>query len=338
MSRKGLLVFVGLYGLFILAGSLYPFAGWSWPAASPLDFLTAPWPRYITRTDLATNLLTYAPMGYALARWFFLPGHRVRGVVLGVMAAVLLSFTCETLQQFLPSRIASNLDMLVNGLGALVGGLLAIHHSRWLRAGAAMRRWRLRWFRRGLAINLGLVLLLVWLLAQFALVPVPGIGWLSLHLRPLDTPPASLAVLNPAWFLAMFLEVLALGAMTACLLKPGRYVAGMVLVALAAFLAKLMVATVLLRLAVVGGVLSLETLVAFILAFWLLLLPAVSRHRRGVALAAMALIVLSRAALAGEALPGASALNIVGLAKHLGALWPLLALGWLFFRAPRPVA
>lgn len=327
--RERLRAFLLFYGLLILLGSLYPFSRWAVPDFSPLQFLTAPWPRYITRTDLATNLLSYLPVGYAFALWFSLPGHRSRGVVLGVMAGALLSFACESLQQLLPGRIASNLDLLVNTLGALLGALLAVHHSRWLRAGAAMRRWRQRWFRAGLQTNLGLALLLAWLLGQFTLVPMPGLGWLHLHLRPLDMPPEGIDGLNVAWFATLFLELLAVGAFTACLLRPGRYVAALVLVVAGALLGKLLVATILLKLSVIGGILSLETLAAFILAFWLLLLPSVSRQRWRFAFAVIGLVLLTRLLLAPDFLPRASALNVVGLAKYLSAFWPPLALGWL---------
>lgn len=322
-------IFLLLYGILILAGSLYPFSGWQSMPGPPFAFLTAPWPRYFTRTDLATNLLSYAPLGYTFALWFSLPGHRLRGVILGVMAGSLLSFTCEALQQLLPSRIASNLDLVVNMLGVLLGALLAIHHRRWLRALRALQRWRARWFHPGLATNLGLALLALWLLAQFALVPTSGIGWLQLHLRPLDRPPAGLAGINTAWLLALFMEMVAVGAFTGCLLRPGRYVGGLTLLFFVAFFAKLLVATVLLKFSVAGGVLSLETLTAFILALWLLLLPAVSRGRRTVALAGMVVLILARATLTEDFLPRTSFLNIVGLAKHLGALWPLAGLGWL---------
>ena len=74
---------------------------------------------------------------------------------------------------------------------------------------------------------------------------------------------------------------------------------------------------------------------AFILALWLLLLPAVSRHRAGVAMAGMALLILGRLLLAEDFLPRASFLNIVGLAKHLGAIWPVLGLGWLVMALTR---
>lgn len=328
-QKQRLVSFLLFYGLFILVGSLYPFSGWIALETSPIGFLADPWPRYVTRTDLATNLLTYTPLGYAFALWFSHPGHRTRGVILGVMAGGLLSFCCEALQQFLPSRIASNLDLLVNCLGVLLGALLAIHHSRWLRAGAAMQRWRRRWFQAGLQTNIGLALLGLWLLSQFALVPMPGVGWLHLHLRPLDIPPESMAGLNLAWFETLLLELVAVGSFTACLLRPGRYVAALVLVVLVAFLGKLLVATILLKLSVVGGVLSLETLAAFVLAFWLLLLPSVSRRRWPIAASTLGLVVLSRWALADSFLPTASVLNIVGLAKHVAAIWPILALTWL---------
>jgi VanZ family protein len=328
-SRARLVWFLLFYGIFILAGSLYPFSGWTGLDDSPLHFLTAPWPRYITRTDLATNLLSYAPLGYAFALWFSSPGHRLRGVILGIMAGILLSFLCETLQQFLPSRITSNLDLLVNSLGALLGALLSLHHNRWLRAGHAVNRWRGRWFRADLLTSLGLMLLALWFIAQFALVPVAGIGWLHLHLRPLDLPPPSLEGINIPWLLALFSEMVAVGAFAGNLLRPGRYVGGLTVLFLAAFVGKLLAATVLLKLAVVGGVLSLETLAAFVLAFWLLLLPAVSRHRFGVAMAGMVLLILARLSLAEDFLPRTSFLNIVGLAKHLGALWPILGVGWL---------
>lgn len=335
-AHSTLLGFLSVYGAFILLGSLYPYHGWTAIEGSPIQFLTAPWPRYITRTDLATNLLTYAPLGYAFALWFSMPGHRLRGVIMGVMAGVLFSFMCEALQQTLASRIASNLDLLVNSLGALLGALLAIHHSRWLRAFRAMGRWRHRWFRSSPMAGMGLVLLALWTVAQFALVPISGIGWLPLHLRPLDLPPESLAGINIPWLLSLFLEMAAVGAFTGCLLRPGRYVGGLALFFFAAFFTKLLVATILLKLSVAGGVLSLETLAAFILALWLLLLPTVSRHRTGMALAGMALLILARLALADDFLPRASFLNVVGLAKHLGALWPLLGLAWLVYATMRP--
>lgn len=329
-------LFILLYCAFLATGSLYPFSGWTslfdWSPA----FLSAAWPRFITRTDLATNLLVYAPLGYALALGLSVPGQRPRGVVMGACAGVLVSFVLESSQQLLPGRIASNLDLLVNGLGALTGALLALHHGRWLRAGHALHRWRDRWFHAGLSTNVGLALLALWFLGQFALLPFPGMGWLDLHLRPLDTPPGGLDQINLPWFAAVVLEMATLGAFAANLLRPGRYVSAMLLLVVAAFVMKLLAATILLKLKVVGGVLSLETLAGFLVAFWLLLNPLASRRRLRFGLSLLLLSLLVRLWLADFQLwPAASVLNIVGLAKAVASLWPFLALVMLASYQPR---
>lgn len=43
-------ILAAAYALLIVYGSLYPFSGWL-PAEDMLAFLTAPWPRYIIRSD-----------------------------------------------------------------------------------------------------------------------------------------------------------------------------------------------------------------------------------------------------------------------------------------------
>ena len=330
-------LFIYLYLAFLATGSLYPFSGWLPLSSLSPAFLNAPWPRFVTRTDLLTNLLVYAPLGYALALRFSRPGRRPQGVLLGALAGVLVSLALESGQQLLPGRIASNLDLLVNGLGALTGASLALHHGRWLRALRAAGRWRSRWFRPGSGAALGLVLLALWFVAQFSLRPISGIGWLHLHLRPFDRLPDNLAGLNVFWLFAQFLEIAAVGAFAACLLRPGRYVGAMTLFIFSAFFIKLLTATVLLKQAVAGGILSLETLAAFLLAFWLLLVPVVSRHRHAAALSFLGLVILVRLLLAEDFLPDVSALNITGLAQHLGAIWPVLALIWLLLARPSRV-
>jgi hypothetical protein len=196
-----------------------------------------------------------------------------------------------------------------------------------------LRRWRVNWFQPHGKATLGLWLLLIWGFTQFALLPQPGIGWLDLHLRPLDMPPDHIQQLNAPWFFAMFLEIAALGAFAACLLRPGRYASAVFLLFLSAFALKLLVAAVLLKLRVLGGILSLETLAAFALALWLLLLPSVSRHRLIAAIALLSIIVLGRVLFVPSPLwPSGSLLNLVGLARHLAALWPWLALAYLLQR------
>jgi VanZ family protein len=330
-----LTIFLTTYLGLIALGSLYPLAGWRDIASWSADFLGADLPRYITRTDVATNLLLYLPVGYVLA----LVLGRPRGRNLAIFAAVLLggaySLAMESLQQLLPGRIASNLDIFLNTLGAFIGALLSLHHGRWQRGLRRFGRWRHDWFHADRATSLGLWLLLLWAFSQMALLPFPGTGWLELHLRPVDMPPESLDQVNPAWLLAVFFEVATVGAFTTCLLRPGRYASALLLMVIAGFIIKLLAATMLLKLRVVGGILSLETLFGFVLALWLLLLPSVSRHRQVVAISLLASIVFLRLVfLEAPIWPAKSLLNIVGLAAHMAALWPWLALVLLIARQP----
>lgn len=337
-TRKPRLLSLALvaYCAMIAGASLYPFGGWLREAGWSADFLFAAMPRYITRNDVSTNVLAYLPLGYLFALHLFRPARRATPILLAWLIGSAISLGLESLQLLLPGRIASNLDIFLNSLGALTGGLLALHHARWLRAWRGLHRWRLAWFRPHGEATLGLWLLLLWGLTQFTLLPQPGVGWLDLHLRPLDMPPAHLQQLNLPWFFAMFLEIAALGAFAACLLRPGRYASAVFLLFLSAFALKLLVAALLLKLSVLGGILSLETMAAFILALWLLLLPSVSRHRWAAAATLLTIIVLGRLAFVPSPLwPSGSLLNLIGLARHLAALWPWLALAWLIQRQIR---
>jgi VanZ family protein len=321
------LLFLILYAGLIAFGSLYPFNGLEGLENWSGQFITAPLPRFITRNDISTNLLAYLPLGYGLALRLGQPRRRLRAILAATLVGGLYSLAMESLQQLVPGRVASNLDIALNTLGMCVGALLTLHHQRWLRAGRALRRWRGHWFQARPGINFGIGLLLLWGLAQFTLHPFPGAGWLGLHLRPFDTPPGNLENLNWAWFCAAWLEMASLGAFAATLLRPGRYVGAMLSLFLVAFTMKLLVATMLLRLKVVGGVLSLETLAAFLLAFWFLLIPQIARHRHATALLLLLSDLGLRLMLAEYLFwPNASLFNIVGLAKFAASIWPYLAL------------
>ena len=326
-------IFLLAYAALIAFGSLHPFSGWQGLERWSLEFVTAPLPRYLTRTDLITNLLVYLPLGYALALLFGAPARGSPGIFFALSVGALYSLALESLQQLLPGRIASNLDVFLNILGTGAGALLSLQHRRWLRTWTTLHRWRRHWFQPGAAANMGLGLLALWGLAQFSLLPFPGAGWLELHLRPLDDPFGGIERINAPWLLAIFLEMAVLGAFTACLLKPGRYVRALVILFVAAFLLKLLAAMSLLKMRVLGGVLSLETLLAFFLAYWLLLLPLVSRWRRLVTGLLLSLILYTRLLLASYLFwPDVPMLNIVGLAKAVASLWPWFAgivLAWL---------
>ena len=165
----------------VVYASLYPFSGWRDQGIAPWQFMVSPLPpKYWTGFDVVSNVLGYVPLGFLLALSFVRRsgGHRARGnraaIVVATLAAGTLSLCMEALQSYLPSRVPSNLDFLLNALGALAGALLAAGLER----GGAVDLWgrfKLRWFvedARG-----ALALLALWPFALLFPASVPlGLG------------------------------------------------------------------------------------------------------------------------------------------------------------------
>ena len=153
------------YALLIIYASLNPFTGWRDPGISLFDFLGAPLPRYIVLFDIAANVVAYIPLGMLLVLTFH-PRWRGRLAFSGaVAAAFLMSFGLEALQHYLPSRIPSNLDLAANFLGGVLGATAGSLFSKRLLRDDSLQTLRYRLFRDGPRIDLGLVLLGLWLIS-----------------------------------------------------------------------------------------------------------------------------------------------------------------------------
>jgi len=121
LARYLALAWLGL----IVYGSLHPFAGWRDSGVSPLAFLDGGWPRYWTIFDLAANVAVYLPLGFFLTLALNgLPG-RFTALLLAVLLASGISCGLEAVQNWLPSRVPSNVDLVCNALGGLLGALWA---------------------------------------------------------------------------------------------------------------------------------------------------------------------------------------------------------------------
>jgi hypothetical protein len=114
-------------------------------------------------------VLAYLPLGALLVLALHPRVAGPVGALLALAAGALLSGAIETLQTYLPSRVPSNLDLVTNSAGALVGGLLAAPFSSSLIDRGRLAELRLRWFERRPSALLLLVAL--WPLAQ--LYPEP---------------------------------------------------------------------------------------------------------------------------------------------------------------------
>ena len=158
----------------IVYASLYPFDQWRDQGIAPWSFLSAPWPKYWTGFDVASNVLGYAPLGFFLTLSAMRTGWRTRVVVVSTLAAAALSFTMESLQSYLPVRVSSLTDFLLNTFGAWLGAVSASG----LEQMGLLRRWsqfRARWFVRD--AYMALVLMAVWPAALLFPVAVPlGLG------------------------------------------------------------------------------------------------------------------------------------------------------------------
>jgi len=150
--------------LVIVYASLYPFEGWTDTGIAPWAFLTAPWPRYQTTFDMATNVVAYVPLGMLGVFALYPRVRRVGAVLLATLAGAALSFSMEALQTYLPFRVSSNVDFALNTCGSLLGAIVAAP-----LAAPVLDRGPLRDLRRRLfepQASWGLLIVLAWFAAQ----------------------------------------------------------------------------------------------------------------------------------------------------------------------------
>jgi VanZ family protein len=169
------------YAALIVYASLYPFTGWRDQGIAPSEFLWSPLPKYWTGFDVAANAGGYVPLGFLLALSFVrrggqspVPTGRMAAIAVATLTATALALVMEALQTYLPSRVPSNVDFVLNIAGALVGAVVAAA----LEMAGAIDHWgrfRGRWFvadARG-----ALVLLALWPFALLFPAAVPfGLG------------------------------------------------------------------------------------------------------------------------------------------------------------------
>ncbi len=162
------LYLAGSYLLLIIYASLYPLTGWRDSGDHPLSFLGAAWPRYYTGFDLATNIVAYLPFGFLCAAAMRRHLAALPAWLLAALLGSSLSLVLELLQSYLPNRIPSNLDLVCNAAGALLGGGFgALWGTRLLDRGqlAGLRR---QIMMNGYGVDFGVLLVAAWLLTQLS--------------------------------------------------------------------------------------------------------------------------------------------------------------------------
>jgi VanZ family protein len=223
-GRPKLAVLVALaYILVIVFASLQPFQGWRMPPAEVFGFLRAPWPRYITASDIALNIAAYLPLGAMLFVALKSPLSDAAALVIATLIAATLSLGLESVQMFLPTRIASNVDLISNSAGACFGALAAWLASLPAFAGNSFKTTRHRMFRAGTLGDCGLLLVVLWIIIQFHPAPLTfGSGDLrdALQLEPFFGYAPQSYLLTEAAIVA--LATIAVGLLISLLLLPGQ--------------------------------------------------------------------------------------------------------------------
>jgi len=337
-----------LYGLAIFYASLQPFEPWLETAPGASFFLFDPWPPRWVRYDIVSNVVAYLPFGFfvALAQRRRPPAGRLS---VAIVAGTLLSFAMETLQMFLPTRDASVADLLSNAVGTAFGGALALTLLRSPRAKAAIASVRDRGFLPGSVGDLGIALLVIWLVVQVN----PGIPLFATMYDSTSRPGAPGAEPDLAATVVegahSAFQLLGVGLFLALLLRERRYVGGAALVLVgAAALVKGIAAAVLLRPAawenwltppVSLGVAAGSLLLA--IAIWLprpvqVTLAAVALLSSLLATVLLPDLVFAHAPVGLFNGPYGHLLNFNGLTHTVLLLWPAVASAFLFALAGRP--
>jgi VanZ family protein len=337
-----LLVF---YGLLIVYVSLSPFSGWQLPASGWLSFLWADWPKYVSRFDIAINILAYVPLGFLLYAYLASVVSRASALAASVAIGSLLSLILETLQALIAVRYASNLDWFTNCIGTAWGALISVWLARYTALETELASLRQRAFIAGRSVDTGIVLLVAWLFSQLN----PSIPFLAAGVaeqfasNPWDywTPRPESGV---PFAVGTALNFCGVGLLVTVLTRS-RAVALVVLQTLiaAALSLKVLAAEVLLKPEAASSWQSRETLVGLALGFLLLLPLCLFALRTRVYLCAFFILaggILSKLA-AHHANPAAvlrlfnwpygQLLNFTGLTLFLNEIWPLAALLFLLY-------
>lgn len=325
------------YALFIVYASLSPFAGWREQGLNFVEVLGASLLLTYTAFDAIVNLLSYLPFGFLAGMALRARFGALQSVVFGLCLGVLLSASMEYLQMYLPARISSNMDLLSNSVGALLGALLAVSVTSWAWFIARLAHWRNGFFQQGKEMDFGLALLALWMFGQInPSLPMLGNVFISEVAR---QPFARLPDSPFDWWEsgAVALNLLMLGTLMLTLLRLPRKIATALLAILSVVaLGKFITAAVLLKSWALLLWINSEAMMGMLLGMLLLLsvlwLPRATMLGFGSAVAMTYFVIVNfvfDSNLPAAAMPVyhwhyGHLLNYNGLAQTIALAFPLL--------------
>ncbi len=323
------------YAILLVYGTLFPLdlidSGTTVDLQQLFDWEGAR--KRLSLSDLLVNLLVYLPWGYLLCRCLACL-HWTSAFIVTVLAGTGLSFGLEFIQLYLPSRVTSFSDIVLNTVGTALGALAAIS-LQFPAISRVLQQLRERYVVPGALGDLGILVIGIWTLSELTpLVPSLDFGNLKHGFKPFY-----LALQNPEliqWhkMMSYLLNLCALGLLLRWILSSQVYFWRLFLLVFGGVL--------LLKVPVVSRQLSIEACLGFAGAgLWLVLLSGTSYRRwmlwfGGICLIA-ARILEALAKGDGIALttypfnwiPFAGQGNgVIGLIDILVGVWPYLALAF----------
>lgn len=246
-------VFALAYVLMLVYGTLYPFHGWEEPAGGFFRHFLETQVSNASSTDRIANLLLYIPAGLLLAGFLARRVSWPGAVILAGMIGTALSFSLEAAQVFLPNRMSSLSDLLLNAFGTVIGGGAALILSGQTWWGSQLRHFRSNTFVPGALANIGLIVLALWILSQLSpLVPSLSVSNLRDGLKPVWQTATGQSPFIVSQSLVYFCNVAALGGIILSLSRSRKV--GGVLFGL------VVIAVLLLKIPVLSRQISLEAL------------------------------------------------------------------------------
>jgi VanZ family protein len=335
-----------VYVFLVVYASLFPFEGWRAVGLSPLAYLTAPWPRYLTAFDMVVNVAGYVPYGF-LAIAALRPSVRgASAFAIAAASAALVSVVLEAGQSYLPARFPSNLDVICNVAGAALGAALGLRLAPFMAEGPLQRR-RAQAFASGAEVDLGLMVLALWLFIQLNPVALLfGAGDLRDFLAPIEG-----RARRPEFFVSIetfttAANLTAVGLLLSVLVAPGWPARAM--------FGGLVIAALVVKTAAFAILMRAENVFAWLthgaqlgLAIGITAVLAAATAPRTVRLALAAVLLMAATVLVNLTPPNpylaaslkvwqqGHFLNFNGLTRVVSALWPFVALGYLMFLATR---
>jgi VanZ family protein len=322
------------YALLIAYGSLFPLSGWRSPPGDVFAYLGMGIP-YLGRSDFVLNVLVYIPVGL----FFLIAFRRSFGsgtaVLLATLTGILLSFSMETLQVFLPNRSPGIIDLITNTMGTFFGALLShLAHGK-TSTGQRLHALREHYFLQGSWVNMGLLILGLWALMHLSPIVVTlDMGKIRQGLAPTWHLLQDPSLFRGYSFFSSFMFFIGLNITVRQMVKPGRpAIALFFFFSLAVLLAKVFV---------ISRQISPEQILALLAAT---LFTSFLTNPRTNAASRMAVIAIGLGYIISQLAPSTDIVytsttfnwipfkdqnaNLNGISSILENIWPFMAIGYL---------